>query len=88
MGGVEYQGGPSERYPASTLPSPAMKRAVPLALGLTILAGAAADGQLGRWLFAVVVVDLASLVIDFVDVGRYLVGDRQPAPGTAPGTAP
>ena len=40
----------------------------------------------GRWLFAVVVLDLASLAIDLVDVGRYLAGDRQPAPGTAPRT--
>ena len=38
----------------------------------------------GRWLFAVVVLDLASLAIDFVDVGRYLAGERRPAPGTAP----
>lgn len=42
----------------------------------------------GRWLFAVVVVDLASLAIDFVDVGRYLAGDRRPAPGTEPRTEP
>ena len=41
----------------------------------------------GRWLFAVVVLDLVSLAIDLVDVGRYLAGDRQPAPGTAPRTA-
>lgn len=38
----------------------------------------------GRWLMAVVVLDLASLAIDFVDVGRYLAGDRRPAPGTEP----
>ncbi len=38
----------------------------------------------GRWLFLVVALDLASLAIDFVDVARYLAGDRQPAPGTAP----
>ncbi len=37
----------------------------------------------GRWLLAVVVLDLASLAIDFVDVGRYLAGERQPAPGRA-----
>jgi hypothetical protein len=42
----------------------------------------------GRWLFAVVALDLASLAIDFVDVARYLAGDRQPAPGTAPGSVP
>jgi len=42
----------------------------------------------GRWLFAVVALDLVSLAIDFVDVGRYLAGDRQPAPGTAPRPAP
>ena len=41
----------------------------------------------GRWLFAVVVLDLVSLAIDLVDVGRYLAGDHQPAPGTAPRTA-
>jgi hypothetical protein len=41
----------------------------------------------GRFLFAVVVVDLASLAIDFVDVGRYLAGDRRPAPGTEPRSA-
>lgn len=38
----------------------------------------------GRWLFAVVVVDLASLAIDFVDVGRYLAGERRPVAGTGP----
>ena len=38
----------------------------------------------GGWLFAVVALDLASLAIDFVDVGRYLAGERRPAPGTAP----
>ena len=41
----------------------------------------------GRWLFAVVALDLASLAIDFVDVGRYLAGERLPAPGTAPPAA-
>jgi hypothetical protein len=38
----------------------------------------------GLWLFAVVIIDLASLAIDFVDVARYLAGDRLAAPGTAP----
>ena len=38
----------------------------------------------GRWLVALVALNLASLAIDFVDVGRYLAGERQPAPGTAP----
>ena len=38
----------------------------------------------GRWLFAVVILDLAALAIDFVDVARYLAGDRRPTPGTAP----
>ena len=42
----------------------------------------------GRWLLAVVALDLASLAIDFVDVGRYLAGERRPAPGTAPPEAP
>jgi hypothetical protein len=40
----------------------------------------------GRWLFAVVIIDLASLAIDFVDVARYLAGERQPTPGTEPPT--
>ena len=44
------------------------------------------DTPFGRWLVAVVVVDLISLAIDFVDVGRYLTGDRRPTPGTAPRT--
>ena len=38
----------------------------------------------GRWLIAVVILDLTSLAIDFVDVARYLAGDRRPVPGTAP----
>ena len=41
----------------------------------------------GRWLLAVVVLDMASLAIDFVDVGRYLAGERRPAPGTEPPAA-
>ena len=41
----------------------------------------------GRWLLAVVVLDLASLAIDFVDVGRYLAGERRPTPGTEPPVA-
>ena len=34
---------------------------------------------LARWLLAVIVLDALSLVIDFVDVARYLHGDRTPA---------
>ncbi len=42
------------------------------------------DGPLGYWLAAVIVIDGISLVIDAVDVFRYLRGDREPsvpAPG-------
>ncbi len=58
---------------------------VPMLLWLAPRLGNLGTGTaFGRWLFAVVVLDLASLAIDFVDVGRYLAGERQPAPGTAP----
>lgn len=58
---------------------------VPMLLWLAPrLANLGAGTVFGRWLFAVVALDLVSLAIDFVDVGRYLTGDRQPAPGTAP----
>ncbi len=42
------------------------------------------DSPLGYWIAAVIVVDGISLVIDAVDVSRYLRGDREPyvpAPG-------
>jgi hypothetical protein len=62
---------------------------VPMLLWLVPrLANLGAGTPFGRWLFAVVALDLASLVIDFVDVGRYLAGQRQPAPGTAPRSEP
>ena len=58
---------------------------VPMLLWLVPrLASLDAGTVFGRWLLAVVVLDLASLAIDFVDVARYLGGDRLPAPGTAP----
>lgn len=37
------------------------------------------DTVFGKWVVAVIVVDGISLVIDAVDVGRYLAGDRTPA---------
>ena len=58
---------------------------VPMLLWLVPrLPGLGSATPFARWLLAVVVVDLASLVIDFVDVARYLAGERRPAPGTAP----
>ena len=58
---------------------------VPMLLWLVPrLANLGGGTPFGRWLLAVVVVDLASLAIDFVDVGRYLAGDRRPVPGTQP----
>jgi hypothetical protein len=35
------------------------------------------DGSLRQLLLAVIVLDGISLVIDFVDVARYLAGDRK-----------
>jgi hypothetical protein len=61
---------------------------VPMLLWLVPrLSNLSAATVFGRWLYAVVALDLLSLAIDFVDVGRYLAGDRQPAPGTPPGAA-
>lgn len=58
---------------------------VPMLLWLVPRLAVVGSGTLfGRWLVAVAAVDLASLAIDFVDVGRYLAGDRRPAPGTSP----
>ncbi len=36
------------------------------------------SGTFYYWLFAIVVINSISLVIDAVDVGRYWMGDRQP----------
>ena len=36
------------------------------------------NGPFYYWLFAVVVIDSISLVIDAVDVARYWIGERQP----------
>jgi hypothetical protein len=37
------------------------------------------DSAFGKWVVAVIVVDGISVIIDAVDVGRYLAGDRTPA---------
>jgi len=37
------------------------------------------DSTFGKWIVAVIIVDGISLIIDAVDVGRYLAGDRTPA---------
>jgi hypothetical protein len=37
------------------------------------------DTAFGKWVLAVIVIDGVSLVIDVVDVGRYLAGERTPA---------
>jgi len=37
------------------------------------------DSTFGKWVLAVIVVDGISLIIDMVDVGRHLAGDRTPA---------
>lgn len=36
------------------------------------------DNPFGKWILAVIVFDGLSLVIDLIDVGRYLAGDRRP----------
>ena len=52
---------------------------VPLLVWLWPRVQLAGDGSLfGRWLTAVLVVDLISLLIDAVDVVRYALGDREP----------
>lgn len=48
---------------------------------LTRLEAAPADGAFQAWLWAVIVLDSASLVIDVVDVGRWLRGERAPTVG-------
>jgi hypothetical protein len=37
------------------------------------------DSTFGKWVVAVIVIDGISVIIDAVDVGRYLAGDRTPA---------
>ncbi len=37
------------------------------------------DSTFGKWIVAVIIVDGISVIIDAVDVGRYLAGDRTPA---------
>ncbi len=37
------------------------------------------ESPFGFWILSVIVVDGISLVIDFIDVGRYVAGDREPA---------
>lgn len=37
------------------------------------------DRPLGLWILALIVLDGISLVIDFVDVGRYILGEREPS---------
>ena len=38
-----------------------------------------AAGAFGKWLLLVIALDTLSLVIDFVDVVRYIAGDRTPS---------
>ena len=53
---------------------------LPLVLWLgTRIGDIGTDSIFGKWVLAVIVVDGISLVIDAVDVGRYLAGDRTPA---------
>jgi hypothetical protein len=40
------------------------------------------SGALRVWMLAVILVDAVCLVIDMVDVVRYMAGDRRPAPST------
>jgi hypothetical protein len=37
------------------------------------------DSAFGKWVAAVIIIDGISVIIDAVDVGRYLAGDRAPA---------
>ncbi|MGB3563929.1 MAG: hypothetical protein WBH85_10305 [Thermoanaerobaculia bacterium] len=37
------------------------------------------ESTFGKWVAAVIVIDGISAIIDMVDVGRYLAGDRTPA---------
>jgi hypothetical protein len=52
---------------------------IPMLIWLWPRAALAGTGSLyGRWLAAVVLVDLLSLLIDATDVVRYAFGDREP----------
>lgn len=42
------------------------------------LDGARADPAFYYWVLALLAVNSASLIIDIVDVGRYLAGEREP----------
>jgi hypothetical protein len=37
------------------------------------------ESALGMWILSVVVLDGISLIIDFIDVGRYFLGEREPS---------
>jgi hypothetical protein len=37
------------------------------------------ESAFGMWILSVMVLDGISLVIDFIDVGRYLLGEREPS---------
>lgn len=53
---------------------------LPVVLWLMSRTDAIGDETLfGRWILAVIVFDGLSLVIDAIDVGRYVAGDRTPA---------
>ena len=52
---------------------------VPLLIWLgSRLGGIGTETPLGVWILALILLDGISLVIDFVDVGRYILGDRAP----------
>ena len=38
------------------------------------------DSTFGRWIIAVLVIDVIALLIDAIDVSRYAAGDREPFP--------
>ena len=59
---------------------------VPLVPWLWVrLEDAGLEGPLGYWMGAVIVVDCASLVIDVVDVVRFIKGERAPTVSLAGG---
>jgi hypothetical protein len=37
------------------------------------------ESAFGMWILSVMVLDGISLIIDFIDVGRYLLGEREPS---------
>ena len=51
---------------------------------LSRLPSSEAAGVFALWLWAVIVLDLLSLIIDATEVVRFLRGDRAPTLGTAP----